>query len=304
MHCDQPVAVNVTERSLDTSLDPLILAVDLRGVCDIYTRLFATLDTSRWDQRSRRGRNEWTLHETIAHLCALNGDGLESITHTLRGEHYTFRGLEDRYQFNAYARRGIDEHVGLPPGALYSEFFRIHDEAAALARTLLPGQADLAAQMPIYNRPVRVVEALSIMVMHIGLIHAAQVAEPAEVPPLWMSLSPEFRHRQIGRVMRAFSLLYRHDIGGSLRAVLVFRVDGPGGGQWNLGLSPEAVTAAEGVAASPKLMLRFHATDDFFRMLTGRMSLPLALLGGKLKLRGDPSLLLRMNTLFSIDARP
>jgi hypothetical protein len=41
--------------------------------------------------------------------------------------------------------------------------------------------------------------------------------------------------------MRAFSLLYRHDIGGPLRATLVFHVDGPGGGEWYVKLSPESV---------------------------------------------------------------
>ena len=71
--------------------------------------------------------------------------------------------------------------------------------------------------MPIYNRPVKIVEALSIIMVHAGLFHTAQVAEPAGLPPLWMQLSPDIRHRVIGRTMRAFSLLYRFDIGGSLR---------------------------------------------------------------------------------------
>src|SRR5205085_1632542 len=113
-----------------------------------------------------------------------------------------------------------------------------------------------------------------------------------------------FRHRLIGRVMRAFSLLYRHDIGGSLRAALVFRVDGPAGGEWYLDLSPEAATSGEGVAESPRLVVRLRETGDFCRMLTGRLNLPLALIRGKLKLRGDLRLFLRMSKLFSVDARP
>src|SRR5207244_6324084 len=98
----------------------------------------------------------------------------------------------------------------------------------------------------------------STMIVHAGLFHTAQVAEPAGLPPLWMQLSPEMRHRLIGRVMRAFSLLYRHDIGGSLRAALVFRVDGPGGGEWYVDLSSEAATSGEGVAESPRLVVRLR----------------------------------------------
>jgi hypothetical protein len=71
--------------------------------------------------------------------------------------------------------------------------------------------------MPIYNRPVKIVEAIGIIMFHAGLHHSAQVAEPVGVPPLWKQLSPEIRHRVIGRVMRALSLLYRCDLGGDLR---------------------------------------------------------------------------------------
>ena len=291
-------------RSLSTTFEPLTLADDLLTVQHLYADLFATVDTSRWDWPAERGREEWTLHETIAHLCALNGAGLDGVMDTLRGELYTFRGLENRYRFNAYNRQGIEEHLGLSPDALCAEFIRIHDEASAIARTLLPGQAELTLPTPIYNRPIQIVEALSIMVMHAGLIHTAQVAEPAGLSPLWLHLSPEFRHRMIERVMRAFSLLYRPDIGGSLRATLVFRVDGPGGGAWHVDLTPEGVSSGDGGAAFPSLILRFHTTDDFCRMLTGRMNLPLALLAGKLKLRGDLRLFPRMSRLFSIDARP
>jgi hypothetical protein len=39
-------------------------------------------------------------------------------------------------------------------------------------------------------------------------------------------------------------------------------------------------------------------------MLTGRLNLPIGLLSGNMRLRGDLRLFLRMNTLFSVDARP
>ena len=303
MHVTKP-AVEQPERRPNTAFAPMILADDLRDLHRIYTRFFDSMDTTEWDRPARRGSNQWTLHETIAHLCALNGAGLESVTHSLRGESYTFRGLDNRYQFKTYKRKGIDDHLGTAVDALFTEFFRIHDGAADIARNLQAGQSELTVVTPIYNRPARIVEILAFMIMHIGLIHSAQVAEPAGVPPLWTLLPPALRHRMVERAMRAMSLLYRHDIGGSLRAVLAFRVDGPGGGQWYVDLSPEAVTSGEGVSKSPALVLRFHETDDFCRMLTKRMSLPLALITGKLKLRGDLRLFMRMSKLFSEDARP
>ena len=289
---------------MNNTFDPQTLADDLLEVRRIYAEFFATLDETSWDKPVKGGSKEWTLHETVAHLCALNGAGLESIKHTLRGEPYTFVGLDNRYKFNAYNRKGIDEHLDIPMKELCAKLLDILDEAASIARNLRPDQAELTVQMPIYNRPVRIVEALSIIMFHAGLFHSAQVAEPAGLPPLWMQLSPEIRHRVIGRTMRAFSLLYRLDIGGSLRDTLVFRVDGPGGGEWYVELSPDAPASGEGVVEHPGLVIHLRETAVFCQMLTSRLNLPMALISGAMKLRGDLRLFLRMGTLFSVDARP
>jgi hypothetical protein len=119
-----------------------------------------------------------------------------------------------------------------------------------------------------------------------------------------MQLSPEIRHRVIGRVMRAFSLLYRGDIGGALRDTLVFRIDDPGGGEWYVELSPEAPTSGEGFVDHPGLVIQLRETAVFCQMLTSRLNIPIALIRGNMKLHGDLRLFLRMDTLFSVDARP
>ena len=104
--------------------------------------------------------------------------------------------------------------------------------------------------------------------------------------------------------MRAFSLLYRRNIGGHFGTDFVFHVEGPGGGDWCVEVSPERADSYEGIADSPGLLLRFRETGDLCRMVTGRMNLPLALVRGRLKLRGDLRLFPRMSKLFSTDARP
>ena len=287
---------------MDEIFDPKTLAEDLAEVHRIYSRFFASLDEATWDRPVKGGSKEWNLHETVAHLVALNGDGLESIKHTLRGEPYTFVGLEDRYKFNAWNRKGIDNHLHIPLKELCARALDILDEAARIARGLRPDQVQLTARMPIYNRPVSIAEALSIITFHAGLAHAAQVAEPAGVPPLWTQHAPQFRHRMIGRVMRAFSLLYRLDIGGQLRDTIAFCIDGSDGGEWYVRLSPDAPTSGEGVVENPGLIIHLRETAVFCQMLTGRFNLPVGLITGAMKLRGDLRLFLRMNTLFSIDA--
>lgn len=289
---------------MNTILDPQTLGDDLSEVSRIYARFFASLDGTNWDKPVKGGSKEWDLHEVIAHLAALNGAGLDSIKHALRGEPYVFVGLENRYKFNAFNRMGIDKHLDIPMKELCAGLLDILNEAASIARSLRPEQAAMTAQMSIYNRPVRVDEALSIMIFHAGLAHSAQVAEPAGKSPLWIQLSPGFRHRVIGRVMRAFSLLYRRDIGGSLRNTLAFLVGGQDGGEWYVELSPDIPRSGEGIVKSPGLKIQMRDPSVFFRMLTGRLNLPLALISGAVKLRGDLRLFLRMGSLYSVDERP
>ena len=126
-------------KALDKTFDPQTLADDLVEVRRIYAEFFTALDESDWDKPVKGGSKEWTLHETIAHLGALNGAGLESIKHTLRGEPYTFIGLENRYELNAYNRKGIDDHLDMPMKELCAKLLDILDEAASIARDLQPG---------------------------------------------------------------------------------------------------------------------------------------------------------------------
>jgi hypothetical protein len=287
----------------DATFDPEMITSDLLAVRRIYNDFFAALTDADWERPVKGKQGEWNLHETVAHLCALNGAGLQSVQARLRDEAYVFEGLDDRYQFNDYNRQGIDEHLNLSKQVLCNELLDILDQSAGIAAGLSPEQAELTADMPIYNRPVTLVEALSIIMFHTGLNHAAQVAEPAGVAPLWQHLTPDVRHRAIGRVMRALSLLYRHDLGGDLRAVLAFQVDGAGGGRWFVDISPGAVVSGEGDVAEPSLRIRFRDTSLLCEMFTGGLNLPLALIAGRLRLRGNLRLFLRFGSLFSVDAR-
>jgi hypothetical protein len=289
--------------STSRTFDPQTLAADLCEVQRIYADFFAGLTEADWERPVKGGPKEWNLHETVAHLCALNGDGLESIQCVLQNEPFVFEGLTDRTQFNAYNRRGIEDHLSLPMGELCAEFLGILGQAANISRNLLPVQAEFTSEMPIYNRPTKIIEGLSIIMFHAGLHHTAQVAEPAGIPPLWRQLSPEIRHRVIGRVMRALSLLYRQDLGQDLRAVIAFRVDGPGGGKWYVEVSPEGCDSGEGEVDHPTLTIHLSKTDVFCKMFTARLNLPLALLSGEMKLRGNLLLFTRFGSLFKVDGK-
>lgn len=277
------------------------LASDLTRVHQIYSDFFSGLAAADWQYPGKDGE-EWNLREVVAHLSALTELGQDSVEAALRGEAIAFPGLTSRFEFSRFNRQKIDERLHLQPEELSAAFLDALARSIETATNLAPDQLDCTVDLPIYNRPIRVGELLGIQVMHPGLTHAAQVAEPAGVPPLWTQLGPAVRHRTIERVMRALSLLYRQDLGGELCAVLLFQIGGEGGGQWHVTLSPQNPRSAAGPAAQADLTLSFRDTDLFCRMFTGRLNLLGVLLTRRLRPRGDLRLFLRFRTLFSVDA--
>ena len=85
----------------------------------------------------------------------MTGTGLESIQYGLQDQNYVFARLDDRYHFNTYSRKEIDEHLSLQREELCAEFLNILDQAAHIARNLHPNQAKIASEMAIYNQQSR-----------------------------------------------------------------------------------------------------------------------------------------------------
>jgi len=278
------------------------LARDLTRVREIYSDFFSGLTPADWRYPPQDEGEEWNVREVVAHLGALTELGQDSIEAALQGQAIAFPGLDSRFRFSRFNREQIDERLGLPPETLVADFLNALSRSIETARELTPRALACTVQLPIYNRPVRVDELLGIQVMHPGLTHAAQVAEPAGAPPLWTQMELAMRWRTITRVMRALSLLYRRDLGGGLEAMIAFKVGGAGGGQWYVVLSPDNPQSDLGAVAKANLTLSFRDTALFFRMFTGRLNLLGALLTGRLRLRGDLRLFLRFRSLFSVDA--
>ena len=270
---------------IDNAFSAQTLASDLARVHEIYTDFFAGLSAADWRYPATADGDEWNLREVVAHLAALTTLGQDSVEAALRGETIAFPGLPDRFAFSQFNRQQIDERLTLSPTELSTAFLTALSRSIETASTVMPAQLGRTVELPIYNRPIRVDELLGIQVMHPGLTHAAQVAEPAGAPPLWTHMVSDVRQRTISRVARALSLLYRQDLGGDLEAVLLFNIGGAGGGTWHVVLSPQGPRSARRTAPAD-LTLTFRDTSEFCRMFTGRLNLLGALLTGRMRPRG------------------
>lgn len=84
---------------------------------------------------------------------------------------------------------------------------------------------------------------------------------------------------------------------GDLNAVIQFDMTGDGGGQYYVTIGAGACAVAEGNAPNPNMTMTAAATD-YMDMINGVLNPMQAFMQGKIKIKGDMSLAMKMQTLF------
>ena len=74
-------------------------------------------------------------------------------------------------------------------------------------------------------------------------------------------------------------------------------VTGDGGGQWNAKIADGAITVGEGLTDDANITITVTATD-WLDILSGKLDGQMAFMSGKLKIKGDMSLAMKLKTLF------
>ncbi len=83
-------------------------------------------------------------------------------------------------------------------------------------------------------------------------------------------------------------------------AVVQFHLTGDNGGDWFVTIRDRHCSVDKGEASSPKLVFT-AAAQDCLDILTGKLDGMRAFMTGKLKLKGDMSLAMKLTSLFKLD---
>ena len=97
----------------------------------------------------------------------------------------------------------------------------------------------------------------------------------------------------------AMSSRFRADKATGTSAVIQYDVSGDGGGTWNAAIKDGTCTVTPGAAASPNLTLSISA-QDWLDMLSGKQSGQMLFMSGKLKIKGDMGLAMKLGSMFSM----
>ena len=92
---------------------------------------------------------------------------------------------------------------------------------------------------------------------------------------------------------------FKPDKAAGVNAVIQYDITGDGGGTWHAMIKDGKCTVASGAAPSPNLTLTISG-QDWLDMLAGKVSGQMAFMSGKLKLKGDMGLAMKIGGMFSV----
>ncbi len=106
------------------------------------------------------------------------------------------------------------------------------------------------------------------------------------------------RATSVQQVFDVMPAHFRPDQAGDTRAVIQFDLSGEGGGQWYVTIEDHTLTVDAGQTPTPSLTVTTSASD-YLAMVNGDLRPMSAFMQGKVRVRGDVPLLMRMQSLFT-----
>ncbi len=92
---------------------------------------------------------------------------------------------------------------------------------------------------------------------------------------------------------------FRADKAGATNATVQYDISGEGGGIWHAVIKDGTCTVNQGAAPSPNLTLQVGA-QDWVDVTTGKQNPQMLFMSGKLKIKGDMGLAMKLGSMFSM----
>ena len=92
---------------------------------------------------------------------------------------------------------------------------------------------------------------------------------------------------------------FRPDRATGTNAVVQYDISGEGGGTWHAIIKDGTCTVNEGAAPTPSLTLQATA-QDWLDVTSGKQNPQMLFMSGKLKLKGDMGLAMKLGSMFSM----
>ena len=102
----------------------------------------------------------------------------------------------------------------------------------------------------------------------------------------------------VKETFEAMAARFRADKAAGTNATIQYEVSGEGGGTWHAVIKDGTCTVNAGAGTNPNLTLQV-AAQDWLDMVSGKQSGQMLFMSGKLKIKGDMGLAMKLGSLFS-----
>jgi putative sterol carrier protein len=96
----------------------------------------------------------------------------------------------------------------------------------------------------------------------------------------------------------AKKLAAKPELSKAVNAVYQFNIEGDGGGTWVIDLCKEPGVVSAGPSADAKCVVTAKSAD-FINIVTGKINAQMAFMSGKLKIKGDMGLAMKLQKIIS-----
>src|SRR6476619_5213694 len=104
---------------------------------------------------------------------------------------------------------------------------------------------------------------------------------------------PEYTPKSYFEEKIAQKLVAKPDISKAVNAVYEFNITGDNGGVWTVDLTKEPGVVTPGTTGQAKCTVT-ASTGDFMNIVSGKMNAQMAFMSGKLKIKGDMGLAMKL----------
>jgi hypothetical protein len=268
---------------------------DFAEVRTVVANYLAQVPDEAWQLKTGKRDEDWTLHQTLSHLVAIAKAFNLAADCAIAGREF-HTGKFERRDLVAWNETEIAERTNTSPQELTAQLVAELEGAEQRYANLSPEDAEKPLYLRVYNRPACAIDFLDWQLSHVGVIHAAQLTRPLNLPPLWEQFSPELSERQVDRFMRHFSYAYWQEFGNGMLGDIHFQI---GSGDWFLHMNPQGGDYGQGVPTNPLFHIRFSNPQQFFGAFTFHISLLRSITSGEIVIEGDPKEALNILKLFS-----
>jgi putative sterol carrier protein len=101
----------------------------------------------------------------------------------------------------------------------------------------------------------------------------------------------------VEEVFAAMPVRFQKDAAAGMNAVYQYDITGDGGGKWYAAIKEGELEVVKGEHENPNITLTM-ADEDYLAMIAGTLDGQAAFMAGKLKIKGDMSLAMKLASIF------